>query len=289
MKLHLFCMLAFVALGAATCHAQEVSRATDVVEVAPVEEFVLVSLDTLSTPPEEILNVDLSPSAPMRHKWITPYALPYSRHVTGGRDWHRMWINTSVLCGAFVTTLLVLECLPEDATAWNRAEIQGTPPMERWYRNIFVKDPEIDHDNGIFNYVLHPYAGAVYFMSARSCGFSFWGSLLYSAAISTVGWEFGIEAFMERPSYQDIFITPLVGSVLGELMYRGKRAIIDRNYELLGSTFLGHTACFFLDPVNEVIDLFRGSPTRRLVKNRKARMTSSFAVTPSGFSLVINF
>lgn len=205
------------------------------------------------------------------------YQMPYS--LTGSSpNWHRMWINTAVLSGAFVGTLVVLECLPEDATNWNRAAIQSVPPFKRWYRNIFVRDPEWDHDSPVFNYILHPYAGAVYFMSARTQGFNFWQSLLYSACISTVGWEFGIEAFMERPSYQDLFITPVVGSVIGELFYKLKRNIVSNDYRLAGSPVLGNVVAFMIDPVNEVIDLFRGSETRKL---HLGRDKSSAGVTSS--------
>lgn len=167
--------------------------------------------------------------------------------------WHGMWINTAVYCGAFITTLFVLECLPEDATAWNRSEIQQYPFYRRWFDNIFKKGPEWDHDLFIFNYILHPYAGAVYFMAARTCGFNFWQSFLYSACISTFGWEFGIEACMERPSYQDLVLTPVVGSLMGEGFYRLKRLIVDRDYYVLGSKIIGHLLAFFLDPVNEVV------------------------------------
>ena len=158
--------------------------------------------------------------------------------------WHGMWINTAVYAGAFVGTLFVLECLPEDATAWNRAELRQDPFWKRWYQNIFKKGPEWDHDKFIFNYVLHPYAGAAYFMAARTCGFNFWQSFLYSACISTIGWEFGIEACMERPSYQDLFITPVVGSLMGEGFYRLKRMIVDRDYYVLGSKVIGHICAF---------------------------------------------
>lgn len=205
------------------------------------------------------------------------YELPYSLRGEAP-NWHRMWINTSVLCGAFVGTLFVLEMLPEDATSWNRAELQKDPFYKRWYQNIFKKGPEWDHDNPIFNFVLHPYAGAAYFMAARSCGFNFYQSLLYSALISTVGWEFGIEACMERPSYQDIFITPLVGSVIGELFYKLKRHIVNHDYTLWGSRVVGNIVVFFIDPVNEVINLFRGSDTRKLHIGRKSpEIQSTFA------------
>lgn len=180
----------------------------------------------------------------------------YSMPLSWTKDdpwWHGMWINTAVITGAYIATLFVLECLPEDATAWNRADISSVPFYKRWYRNIFKRGPEWDHDKFMFNWVLHPYAGAAYFMCARTCGFNFWKSMLYSALISTVGWEFGIEACMERPSYQDLFVTPLVGSIIGEGFYRLKRLIVDRNYEIFGSQYIGHILAFFLDPVNEVI------------------------------------
>ena len=99
------------------------------------------------------------------------YELPYSVTLQSP-DWHRLWINTAVLTGAYVSTLFVLEMLPEDATTWNRASLQQTPFYERWWKHNFKKGPEWDSDNPVFNYILHPYAGAVYFMAARSNGFN---------------------------------------------------------------------------------------------------------------------
>lgn len=217
------------------------------------EEFVL-ALDTTYT--SSLPRSDVKPQP------LNIYTLPFS-HTLNVPDKHRLWINTAVLGGAFVGTLLVLECLPEDATTWNRAELQEVPLFKRWWNHVIKKGPEWDHDNPIFNYVLHPYAGAAYFMAARSCGYNFYRSLLYSAAISTIGWEFGIEAFMERPSIQDIFITPLCGAVIGEGFYRAKRLIVDNGYELWGSRFLGGLVCFLIDPVNEVVGLFAGNPARK--------------------------
>lgn len=188
------------------------------------------------------------------------YELPYS--VKGSSpDWHRLWINTATLSGAFVGTLLVLECLPEDATAWNRAELQDVPLFKRWRDHVIKEVPEWDHDKFYFNYILHPYAVAVYYMGARSCGFNVWQSLLYCTCISTVGWEFWIEAFMERPSIQDIFITPLVGSLIGEGFYKVKRSIVNNGYRLAGSSVLGNIVVFLVDPVNEVVGLFAGNPS----------------------------
>lgn len=215
------------------------------------------------------------------------YAMPYSMTATC-YDWKRLWINSAVLGGAYVGALLVLECLPEDATSWNRASLQSVPLGRRWVNHVLKQGPEWDADNPIFNCVLHPYAGAAYFMAARSNGFNFYQSLLYSTLVSTVGWEFGIEAFMERPSYQDLFITPLLGSVLGEGFYRIKRHIVDNGYCLAGSRFLGGLVCFLVDPVNEVIGLFNGNPARAVAK---ANISFQPVVTGSykGVSLVATF
>lgn len=219
------------------------------------------------------------------------YNMPYSL-TRQTPDWHRLWINTATLSGAFVGTLLVLECLPEDATSWNRAELQDVPLFKRWHNHVIKKGPEWDHDKFYFNYILHPYAGATYFMAARSCGFNFWRSALYGSIISTVGWEFGIEAFMERPSIQDIFVTPIVGSCIGEGFYHIKRWLVDNDYRLFGSPVLGGILAFLVDPVNEFTGLWLGNPTRRIAHERtKGLDGSGFSLTPTitngykGFSL----
>lgn len=299
MKLRILLFMILAAVLTATAGAPAAPEQTvtegatwEVVEIARTDsltDVTAVGFETsgMATPQPIDVNLDFKP----RHNIISPYALPYQHGSSDlSRDWHRMWINTAVLSGAYVGTLFVLELLPEDATAWNRAAIQQTPMFTRWFQNVFKKGPEWDHDNPIFNYVLHPYAGAAYYMAARSCGFSLPGSLLYSFLISTVGWEFGIEAFMERPSYQDLIITPCVGSLIGEMFYLGKRTIVENGYELFGSQFLGRAACFILDPVNEVVDLFRGNPARRAAERyRKPRVSGSLAITPRSLTLTVNF
>lgn len=257
-------LAAVITIAALPAVAQDI----DTLRVVTVDDLIIKSTPTgirVEDEPEESLTPPEAP--PMGGNAMaldTLYTISGRPHSIYGHTaswtysdpwWHGMWINTAVYAGAFIGTLFVLECLPEDATAWNRAELQKDPFYRRWFNNIFKKGPEWDHDLFIFNYVLHPYAGAVYFMAARTCGFNFWQSLLYSACISTVGWEFGIEACMERPSYQDIFVTPIVGSLFGEGFYRLKRLIVNRDYEILGSKAIGHILAFFLDPVNEVVGL----------------------------------
>lgn len=268
------------------------------VEASEVDSVVIFGTDSLAM-------ADSIPQPLMLHDGalktdaapLSPYELPYS--VTGNSyDWHRLWINTASLSSAFVGTLLVLECLPEDATSWNRAELQDVPLFKRWHNHVIKKGPEWDHDKFYFNYLLHPYAGAAYFMAARSCGFNFWRSALYGTIVSTVGWEFGVEAFMERPSIQDLFITPIVGSCIGEGFYHTKRWLVDNDYRLFGSPVLGGILAFIVDPVNELTGFFLGNPAKRIAHERAAprsavhsSLSMVLTITNSykGFTLVSNF
>lgn len=239
-------------------------------EILTVTEFADVSSAKIDT----TANYEFS-KANTRHKVVPSiYSLPYSMTLNVP-DWKKLWINTGVLGGAFGGTLLVLQCLPQDATSWNRAELQQEQPLKRWYRNIFVRDPEFDHDKFIFNYVLHPYAGAVYFMAARTAGFNFWRSFLYCSIVSDIGWEFGVEACMERPSYQDLVITPVVGSIIGECFYKLKRHIVNNDYRLWGSPVVGNIVAFIIDPVNGFTDLFSHSKTRGIYRPAKATAPTS--------------
>ena len=232
------------------------------VKAGEEKDIMLVEVDAIEAP--DTVSSEFRAMLPemKTHSKPSIYELPYSLTLNVP-DWKRLWINTGVLAGAYLGTLAVLECLPEGATNWNRADIMYAGPFRRWYDNVIKAGPEWDGDNAIFNYVLHPYAGAVYFMAARSNGFNFYRSLLYSALVSTVGWEFGIEGCMERPSIQDIFVTPLVGSVLGECFYKLKRHIVSNGYRLFGSPVLGNIVAFIVDPVNEVVGLFGGNKARR--------------------------
>lgn len=280
----LLLLIAYICLSHHTAKAQ----------TASVFEAVDITASTEATVPDTLTLRMLPNASKPRPMAASIYELPYS--LTGKcYDWKRLWINTGVLCGAFVGSLVVLECLPEDATSWNRAEIQKVPLFKRWRDHVLREGPEWDHDKFYFNYILHPYAGAAYFMAARSCGFNFWQSLLYCSLISNVGWEFGIEAFMERPSYQDLFITPLVGSVIGECFYKLKRRIVSNGYRLGGSPVWGNIVVFLIDPVNEVIGLFGGNPARKAAKRMKRELSSSFIYPGThpeinfGFSLAYTF
>ena len=237
---------------------------------------------------------DFSPAAaPQKPKSCRNlYEMPYSATLSCP-DWGRLMVNTGVLVGGGITTLVILEHLPEDATAWSRAEQKHHSMWER-YRKHFKEGPVWDGDKFVFNFILHPYGGAAYYMGARSCGFNVWGSFLYSFCISTFFWEYGVECFMEIPSVQDLVVTPVIGSIFGECFYLAKRAILNNNYRLLGSKALGYVVAFLLDPLNELAGYFRGDQ-RRWCREHQSSQEPKLSMTPQigagrmGFSLSYTF
>ena len=178
--------------------------------------------------------------------------------------------NTVALVGVGVGTMAFLYSMPSSFTNWDSDDHRN--PFQKWWRNV-SRGPVWDHDDFFLNYVTHPYAGAIYYMGARSSGANAGYSFLYSFALSTFFWECGIEAFAERPSIQDLIVTPVFGSILGEGFYLAKRSILDNNGELWGSTTLGTTALFIMDPMTEIT-------TRLFPKAKTENSRFSFSSQP---------
>ena len=86
------------------------------------------------------------------------------------------------------------------------------------FKNAWTKPPVFDKDNSAINYLGHPYFGMNFYLSQRNYGESPLYSFLFSTFTSTA-FEYFIESWAEQPSIQDLIITPIVGSILGELVY----------------------------------------------------------------------
>jgi hypothetical protein len=115
-----------------------------------------------------------------------------------------------------VTSIAILYTLPEEATGWT-TESKENYSLGQWWDN--VRHPEWDNDDFFFNYVTHPYRGAAYFVRSRERGYDDTASFWYAAALSA-SYEFGAEALFERPSYQDLIVTPVGGWLLGRYFMR---------------------------------------------------------------------
>lgn len=169
------------------------------------------------------------------------------------RDWRRLGITSSMYVGATVIAFGVLWVMPESTTNWDKEEMKEKGIAWKWKENVKA-GPVWDEDNWVLNWITHPYSGGVYYMTSRSAGFSRLESFGYSAIMSTFFWEYGIEAFAEIPSIQDLIITPVVGSVIGEGFFYAKKSILKHDKKVLKSRTLGITTLFLIDPFNTILD-----------------------------------
>jgi hypothetical protein len=212
---------------------------TDSTAVIPAETIVVLQ-DSLTTVLDTI--------APLQKKDSLVYPPPY-------RDWRRLGYDSSMFVGTTVIAFGVLWAMPESVTNWDKEEMKEKGILWKWKENVKA-GPVWDKDNWVLNWITHPYCGGIYYMTARSSGFTIIESFGYSAIMSTFFWEYGIEAFAEVPSIQDLIITPVVGSVVGEGFFYAKKSILRHDRKVLKSKILGYTTLFLMDPFNTILDGF---------------------------------
>lgn len=180
------------------------------------------------------------------------------------RDPIRLLYNTGLYAGAAVASFGLLWIAPTSISKWDKEEIKREGLTDKWKENVRI-GPVFDQDDFVMNYIIHPWAGGVYYMTARGSGYKRWESFTYSVLMSTLFWEYGVESFAEIPSIQDLFITPIVGSILGEGFFIAKGKIIQNERRVLNSKFLGNTTLFIMDPFNEVLDMFGYKSNNKVV------------------------
>jgi hypothetical protein len=178
------------------------------------------------------------------------YQSPYQISLfspDNGEDDARLWSQTKSIFAYGLGVIGIIALLPDDVSNWDNEE--GI--FEKWRTNI-KHGPVWDRDKEPLNLIGHPYFGGVYYQVARKSGFRQWDAFVYSALMSTFYWEYGIESFAEVASIQDLIITPVLGWAYGEWAFNTEMDIRQNNNTVWGSSFLGRTALFFLDPVDSL-------------------------------------
>lgn len=145
------------------------------------------------------------------------------------------YINGSkVWGGAFVGMFGVLMLMPRSVTKWEEGYIDDAISN---LNRAFSEPPVWDEDHWEINYIGHPYAGSLYYNTIRSQGGSMLSSFLFSAFIST-GWEYVYEGVAEQPSIQDLFVTPVAGAVLGEIIHQATLGMKKNGYSIFEAAFV---------------------------------------------------
>ena len=128
----------------------------------------------------------------------------------------RKFLRGSVeVVGYNTLSMALLFALPQNVSMWHKPDVKS---VNAQYRRSFTHIPVYDPDPWYINYIGHPYAGSCYYNSVRSQGAKFWQAILFTTGHSIV-WEYLTEGGLEQPSIQDLVVTPVVGSILGELFH----------------------------------------------------------------------
>jgi len=164
-------------------------------------------------------------------------------------DWAGLKRDSWHFMGYQGVVIALLATLPNDVTNWSHDSERSQTVIERWYEH--VTQPEIDKDSAIVNYVLHPYWGAAYYIRGSERGLDRRQSFYYSLALSTL-YEMSFEAVFEPVSIQDLIVTPVLGSLIGEYWFRPLRERIRAKPGL--PTWTDKTVLALTDPLGAVGD-----------------------------------
>lgn len=120
-----------------------------------------------------------------------------------------------------------LEVVGINLGIWSFDYLTGRPFAQisgQTIKDNFNKGWIVDTDDFWANQFMHPYHGALTFNAARSMGLSFYESFAYSFAGSLM-WEQFLE--IQPPSMNDQVNTPFGGAMVGEVLWRMYRMILD--------------------------------------------------------------
>ncbi|MCL9783747.1 DUF3943 domain-containing protein, partial [Vibrio sp. S4M6] len=180
-----------------------------------------------------------------------PKPLPKYLTVQSEPDWEYLKSQTYTTLGLSVVTVGLMTLLPSSITKWDEDSRDVSQLGTKWKDNV-SSGPTWDRDEHYLNYIMHPYFGGVYYTAARHAGYNEFQSFLYSAFLSTFFWEYGVEAFAEVPSWQDLFVTPFFGAVAGEYMFEKEQEIVAEGGEVWGSKTMGDVTLFLLNPIGHI-------------------------------------
>ena len=86
-------------------------------------------------------------------------------------------------------------------------------------------DPVWDNDTFSWNYIVHPIMGSFSYLAYRNKK-AYWAEAFAGAAINSAIYEYLIAGATQQPSINDLIVTPVLGSLLGEGIYQVKKQML---------------------------------------------------------------
>lgn len=93
------------------------------------------------------------------------------------------------------------------------------------YKRTFTLPPVWDRDSISWNYGVHPIMGTFSYLSWRNKR-AHWAVAIAGTAVNSAIYEYLIAGGTQRPSYNDMIVTPLLGSLAGEGFYQLKKRLL---------------------------------------------------------------
>ena len=156
-------------------------------------------------------------------------------------DWKGITRDTGFFLLYQPVVLGVFYFLPEDFIGYSSD--QKKISANKYWRQ--VRDPRFDRDSFWINFIAHPYWGSTFYTRARERGFDRIESFGYSVLLSTM-FEFLSEAWYEPPSYNDLMVTPVLGSLIGAFITEPLRDYVKSKPEM---RWYDHAALILTDPL----------------------------------------
>jgi len=153
-----------------------------------------------------------------------------------------------------IGTIGIIAVLPENVSMWSSEEkhLTNAQTLLKKHAEHLAQGPVWDHDKWAINYIGHPIAGSYFYVWGRQNGLSWKESALLTTLMSTFLWEYGWEAFAEIPSTQDLIVTPLFGSLLGEGTNYLYNCIMENDGKIYDMKWLGDLGRGILNPIGEM-------------------------------------
>ncbi len=167
--------------------------------------------------------------------------LEQRREGFSGPDWKGIARDTGFFLLYQPVILGVFYLLPEDVIGYTRD--QKKISAAKYWRN--VTDPRFDRDSFWINFIAHPYWGSTFYVRGRERGLDRIGSFGYAVLLSTM-FEFLSEAWYEHPSYNDLIVTPVLGSLIGAFISEPLRDYVKSKPRL---KWYDHAALVLTDPL----------------------------------------
>lgn len=187
------------------------------------------------------------------------------------KDLYERTRNIALLSGGVVAAFASQDA---DSSGWDVKGLKENG-LAHQVQDHWKKGPVRDKDGPFVNFVLHPISGSIYYQAARISGYSKLQSFGYSFLMSTFFWEYGVESAFEIPSWNDLWATPVIGSLIGELFLQLYQKVEANNGEVLGSRKLGFGAKLLLNSAETLRPYINKIFGTQVIKSGRAGFTMS--------------